>query len=471
MRVTTAMRLAAFTARPLRLRPSLWSSSSASNSIKSGFQYVDPWTAISTKTFSSSSLTTPKTPRHKTCPDRIVSRDRKRVVSAYHHSSAFLRQKDDDSLGKSSTVRDDGSKPNLTSARDTELTCAYFDKDGSLLSEHRQLTKSKIAEQFELRHRDLRDIDLRSESVTRILIRPATILLQFFDLCMIIQADEALLINLRDSRSNGSQDEEGNENETENDSASSTMYGDFERRMSAKETADLPELPYELRAVEAALIAVLSTMREDLVRAKQDAEESAEKLNLESGFAAVGLDLLFEHSRQLGKIEQKARLVRDTIREVLDTDEDLAGMYLSDRKAGNSHEIDDHQEAEYMLEAYHTAADALVESAGGAMDVMRKKENTFRSSLDVQRNQIMFLEAKVAIHTLGVGAGTLVAGLFGMNLINYLEEAPYGFPVMTVACVVISSLFSVKGMRSIWRIQRLKGIQGQMIPSRRHRRP
>lgn len=351
------------------------------------------------------------------------------------------------------------------------MTCAYFDKDGSLLSEHRQLTKSKIAEQFELRHRDLRDIDLRSESVTRILIRPATILLQFFDLCMIIQADEALLINLRDSRSNGSQDEEGNEHETENDSASSTMYGDFERRMSAKETADLPELPYELRAVEAALIAVLSTMREDLVRAKQDAEESAEKLNLESGFAAVGLDLLFEHSRQLGKIEQKARLVRDTIREVLDTDEDLAGMYLSDRKAGKSHEIDDHQEAEYMLEAYHTAADALVESAGGAMDVMRKKENTFRSSLDVQRNQIMFLEAKVAIHTLGVGAGTLVAGLFGMNLINYLEEAPYGFPVMTVACVVISSLFSVKGMRSIWRIQRLKGIQGQMIPSRRHRRP
>ncbi len=317
------------------------------------------------------------------------------------------------------------------------------------MSEHKELTKSKIAEQFELRHRDLRDIDLRSESVTRILIRPATILLQFFDLCMIIQADEALLINLRSSA------------DERND--------DFARRMSAKEPADLPELPYELRAVEAALMAVLSALREDLVQAKQDAEHSARHLRLESGFAAVGLDLLFEHSRKLAKIEQKARLVRDTIREVLDTDEDLAGMYLSDRKAGKPHQVTDHQEAEYMLEAYHTAADALVESAGGAIDVMRKKENTFRSSLDVQRNQIMFLNAKIGIHTLGLAGGTLIAGLFGMNLVNYLEEAPYGFFVITGACVVISSLFSIYGMRNIRRIQSLKDIKGQMAPRRQPR--
>ncbi|KAK5273328.1 magnesium ion transporter [Exophiala xenobiotica] len=369
------------------------------------------------------------------------------------HSSSWLQQRiqttDADSFLGESTL--EAPAPELT-ARDSKLTCAYFDKNGSLVAEHKELSKAKIAEQFELRHRDLRDIDLRSESVTRILIRPATILLQFFDLCLIIQTDEALLINLRNSSSSPSSSSPNERND------------DFERRMSAKEPADLPELPYELRAVEAALMAVLSTLRQDLVQAKQDAEHSARHLRLESGFAAVGLDLLFEHSRTLGKIEQKARLVRDTIREVLDTDEDLAGMYLSDRKAGKPHQVTDHQEAEYMLEAYHTAADALVESAGGAIDVMRKKENTFRSSLDVQRNQIMFLNAKIGIHTLGLAGGTLIAGLFGMNLVNYLEEAPYGFFVITGACVVISSLFSVYGMRNIYRIQSLKDIKGQMAP-------
>jgi magnesium transporter len=93
------------------------------------------------------------------------------------------------------------------------------------------------------------------------------------------------------------------------------------------------------------------------------------------------------------------------------------------------------------------------------IDVLRKKENTFRSSLAVQRNQIMFLEARIAIHTLGLASGTMVAGLFGMNLVNYLEESPYGFFVITGICIALSSAFSMYGMRSLWRIQRLQGIR------------
>jgi magnesium transporter len=327
-----------------------------------------------------------------------------------------------------------------------KISCAYFDGTGTLVTKQKELTKDEIAEQFDLRHRDLRDIDLKSEAVTRILVRPATILLQFFDLCIIIQSNEALLIDLQKSESD----------------RSSVFYRDFERRLSGvQEAADVPELPYELRAVEAALVAVLSILREDLIEAKQEAEHNAQHLKLESGLVAVGLDLLFEHSRRLGKIEQKARLLRDTFRELLDTDEDLAGMYLSDRLAGRLHKTSDHQEAEYMLEAYHKAADGLVESAHTAISVIRKKENIFRSSLAVQRNQIMFLEARIAIHTLGLAAGTLVAGLLGMNLVNFIEDSPYGFVAMTGVCVALSALFSMYGMRSIRRIQTLKEIQDQ----------
>lgn len=349
---------------------------------------------------------------------------------------------------ESDAILDDQIPESVLAAKNDKLTCSYFDKDGSLISKHREITKADIAAQFELRHRDLRDIDLRSESVTRILIRPATILLQFFDLCMIIQADEALLI----------------ESQRHHTDQSGLPYHDFERRMSgAKEVADIPELPYELRAVEAALVAVLSVLREALIEARDEAEHSAQNLKVETGLAAVSLDLLFERSRRLSKIEQKARLVRDTIAEVLDNDEDLASMYLSDRVAGKPHATSDHQEAEYMLEAYHKAADALVESASSAINVIRKKENTFRSSLAVQRNQIMFLEARIAIHTLGLAAGTLVAGLFGMNLVNYFEESAYGFVVVTGICVVLSSLFSVYGMRSIRRIQTLKEVQSHRV--------
>ncbi|OAP58974.1 hypothetical protein AYL99_06271 [Fonsecaea erecta] len=359
-------------------------------------------------------------------------------------------------------------------AKNGRITCIYFDKAGRFNAAHKQLTKAEIAEQFDLRHRDLRDIDLKSEAVTRILVRPTTILLQFFQLCMIIQADEALLIYSQPhTSSDGDGDSDSVANENNNDSAPKKDEGEFyhelERRMSGPtiETADVPELPYELRAVEAALVAVLSGLRRDLIDARRQAEESAASLRLDSGLAAVGLNQVFDRTRRLAKIEQKARLVRDTIREVLDTDEDLAGMYLTDREAGTPHATADHQEAEYMLEAYHKAADTLVESAQAAVDVLRKKENTFRSSLAVQRNQIMFLEARIAIHTLGLAAGTMAAGLFGMNLLNYLEEAPYGFFYITAACVVLSAIFSMQGMRSLRRIQTLKGIQRSRVGGRR----
>ncbi|KIW74746.1 hypothetical protein Z517_11516 [Fonsecaea pedrosoi CBS 271.37] len=355
-------------------------------------------------------------------------------------------------------------------AKNGKITCIYFDKSGRFNAEHRQLTKAEIGEQFELRHRDLRDIDLKSEAVTRILVRPTTILLQFFQLCMIIQADEALLIyNQPQTSSDSDNDDSNGADDSSPRKDDSEFYHEFEKRMSGPtiETADVPELPYELRAVEAALVAVLSVLRRDLIDARHKAEESAASLRLDSGLAAVGLNLVFDRTRRLSKIEQKARLVRDTIREVLDTDEDLAGMYLSDRVAGRPHAIADHQEAEYMLEAYHKAADTLVESAQAAVDVLRRKENTFRSSLAVQRNQIMFLEARIAIHTLGLAAGTMAAGLFGMNLLNYLEDAPHGFFYVTGACVVLSALFSMHGMRSLRRIQTLKGIQRSRAGGRR----
>jgi len=335
-------------------------------------------------------------------------------------------------------------------ANNNKISCALFDHEGTLLSGHKELSKTQIAEQFDLRYRDLRDIDLRSEGITRILVRPKTILLQFFDLCMIIQADEALLVNPTRGIA-GSH------------ASVASLDHDFEKRLSssnANEAADVPPLPYELRAVEGALVAVLSILREELLAARDSAVESAEQLKLESSLAAAELDRVFEHSRRLAKIESKARLVRETIRELLDTDEDLAAMYLTDSLAGRPHDVADHQEAEYMLEAYHKAADALAESAGGVIDVLRRRENTFRSSLAVQRNQIMFLEARIAIHTLGLAAGTLVAGLFGMNLVNYLEDASWGFAAITTSCVVLSTVFSLYGARRLRRIQSLKSLEG-----------
>ena len=360
----------------------------------------------------------------------------------------------------------------VAAGNNSKINGLYFVKTDPLYCDRRELTKSQIAEQFDLQYRDLRDIDLKSEAVTRILVRPATILVQFFDLCVIIQADEAILIDRVQQVHDTVEDvdEEGQGGSSADTSITQVFRESLasitESATAAAEVNLSAQLPFEFHALEAAFVAVLSTLREELASAREEAENSARHLKLEPGHAAAGVDQLFERSQRLSKIEQKARLLRETTRELLDTDEDLAAMYLSDTLAGKPHTVSDHQEAEYMIEAYLKAADTLAESASSAVSAIQKKENNFRSALAVQRNQIMFLEARVAIHTLGIAAGTLIAGLFGMNLINGAEDAPWGFPVVTAACVVSSALLSLFGARRLRKITTLREIQqGYLRPS------
>ena len=161
---------------------------------------------------------------------------------------------------------------------------------------------------------------------------------------MIIQADEALLINSAESNPG---DEEGVQ------ARQKEIYHEFEKRMSEPgrvESADVPELPYELRAVEAALEPVLSNLHRDFTTARDKAEQAARNLKLESGAGSIGLDRVFERTRTLAKIESKARYVHECIREVLDNDDDLAMMYLSDRLAGKPHDICHHSLVEELVE-------------------------------------------------------------------------------------------------------------------------
>lgn len=42
----------------------------------------------------------------------------------------------------------------------------------------------------------------------------------------------------------------------------------------------------------------------------------------------------------------------------------------------------------------------------------------------------MLLDLKFSIGTLGIGAGTFIAALYGMNLKSFIEESDFGFPIV-----------------------------------------
>jgi magnesium transporter len=67
----------------------------------------------------------------------------------------------------------------------------------------------------------------------------------------------------------------------------------------------------------------------------------------------------------------------------------------------------------------------------------------------------MLLDLKFSVATLGLGAGTFIAALYGMNLKNFIEESDFGFWGVSGVCGVFSALVLVYGMRRLRRVQKV----------------
>ncbi|KAK5162399.1 Protein arg-6, mitochondrial, partial [Oleoguttula sp. CCFEE 6159] len=234
--------------------------------------------------------------------------------------------------------------------------------------------------------------------------------------------------------------------------AKSVFMYDLEGKLRQKERSSAGSLPYEFRALEAVLISVTTALegefegvREPVVRVLRELEEDIDRDKLRH---------LLIYSKKLGTFEQKARLVRDAIDDLLEADDDLAAMYLTEKVVtGKSREEDDHTEVEMLLESYHKVCDEIVQASGNLVSNIRNTEEIVKAILDANRNSLMLLDLKFSIGTLGIGAGTFIAALYGMNLKNFIEESDLGFPLVSASCFV----FTVIGV--VWGLRRLRKVQ------------
>lgn len=158
------------------------------------------------------------------------------------------------------------------------------------------------------------------------------------------------------------------------------MY-DLEGKLCQKEPASRQaaaatgSLPYEFRALEAVLVSVTSGLeaefegvREPVVRVLRALEEDIDRDKLRH---------LLIYSKRLGTFEQKARLVRDAIDDLLEADDDLIAMYLTERSHGIRRDEHDHQEIEMLLESYHKVCDEIVQASGNLVTNIRNTEEVY----------------------------------------------------------------------------------------------
>lgn len=323
---------------------------------------------------------------------------------------------------------------------DLKLRCTEFDSNGSVTLVSGEFRKSELIAKYGLLPRDLRKID--SSVLPHILIRPTAILINLLHLRVLIQSDRVLVFDAYGS--------------TDSYTQSLFMYDlEGKLRQKADPRNNSTYLPYELRALEAVLISVTSGLEAEFALVREPVAHILQAL--EEDIDRDKLRHLLIHSKKLGTFEQKARLVRDAIDDLLEADDDLAAMYLSERRAlGKPREDHNHQEVEMLLESYHKICDEIVEISGNLISNIRNTEEVVKAILDANRNQLMLLEIKFSVGTLGLAAGTLIAGLYGMNLKNFVEESDLAFGGVSVVCFALSALVCVYGMRKLRKVQKLR---------------
>ncbi|KAL4785520.1 hypothetical protein BJX76DRAFT_324458 [Aspergillus varians] len=328
-------------------------------------------------------------------------------------------------------------------------------------------TKLAIAEEYGLSTRDLRAFDHPSPGFPHILVRDDVILIHLFDLRLLLKYDHVLVFHvtdrsLEDGGAVSKHDDDGTGCDVGDDGVSRVFSHNHERKLLNHSHAI--NQPYELRVVEAALASVTSVLEAEytltadevskvLQTTHQDTYSVSDKDKEDESLIHTLLHTLLHLSRRLASIDQSARQLRALISEVLAEDEDMANMYLTDKSRGRPHQPSDHQEIEYIFEAYFKASDSIVQEAKRMMGNITRTEETIRAALSVRRNQIMVLEARIEILMLALGGATLVAGWYGMNVVNGAELSQGVFGV-----IVLGSLLGV-GVITWGGLRRLKGIR------------
>ncbi|KIW00721.1 uncharacterized protein PV09_07706 [Verruconis gallopava] len=337
-----------------------------------------------------------------------------------------------------SSFLDDSQTPGriLKPSNELRIRCTEFDEHGNVTLVNGEFKKQELIAKYGLLPRDLRKID--STYYPHILVRESAILVNLLHLRVLIKSDRVLVFDAYGS--------------TDSYTQSVFMY-DLEGKLRQVDARSNGSLPYEFRALEAVLISVTTGLesefegvRDPVLRVLRDLEEDIDRDKLR---------YLLVYSKKLGTFEQKARLVRDALEELLEADDDLADMYLSEKARGKIRAEDDHTEIEMLLESYHKVTDEIVQAAENLVSNIRNTEEIVRAILDANRNALMLLDLKFSICTLGLGAGTFIAALYGMNLKNFIEESDLGFWGVSAVCAVLSAVVLQYGMRRLRRVQKV----------------
>ncbi|KAG6588720.1 Magnesium transporter MRS2-3, partial [Cucurbita argyrosperma subsp. sororia] len=233
----------------------------------------------------------------------------------------------------------------------------------------------------------------------------------------------------------------------------------------------LKVLPFEFVALEACLEAACSCLESEADTLEQEAHPALDKLT--SKISTLNLERVRQIKSRLVAITGRVQKVRDELEHLLDDDEDMAEMYLTekmvqqqletsstssiperdemdddvqqlgkdDREDRDSHgtrtstthsavsKLLDVEELEMLLEAYFVQIDGTLNKLSTLREYVDDTEDYINIMLDDKQNHLLQMGVMLTTATLVVSAFVVVAGIFGMNIhIELFEPEKAGMP-------------------------------------------
>ena len=359
--------------------------------------------------------------------NNVGSQDSKRTLknSILHNLGSYSNSAESEILNKLKPIT-----PN-----DLYVSCTSFDRIGNITAVSRKYPKMQFLKENHLFPRDLRKIDTSSiDVVPVIMIRPSSaILVNLLHIKVIIKKDNVMVFDTSKSEV-------------------ATKLGIFMYDLELKLKSPANNVCYEFRALESILVSVTSYLEAEIKLHRQQC--GIILAELEDEVDRAKLQELLIRLKKLLSFHQRAILIRDVLEELLENDEDLAGMYLTDLKRFEPEE-ENYEEIELILESYYNQCDEYVQQAGSLLSDIKATEEIVNIILDANRNSLMLFELKITVYTLGFTVATLVPAFYGMNLKNYIEETNWGFGLVLVVSLLQGLAITWLNFRKLHKVQKL----------------
>ncbi|KAK6926676.1 Mg2+ transporter protein, CorA-like/Zinc transport protein ZntB [Dillenia turbinata] len=334
----------------------------------------------------------------------------------------------------------------------------------------KKINRRQLLKSSGLRPRDIRSIDPSlwlTNSMPSLLVREHAILLNLGSLRAIVMQERVFIFNY-------------------NRKGGKAFIDLLLPRLNPKNMNGGPSMPFELEAVEAALVSRIQRLENRLM----DLEPRVQALFevLPNRLTADVLEQLRLSKQTLVELGSRAGALRQMLLDLLEDPHEIRRICIMGRNCtlkkgdddiecsvplekqiaeGNSFNPDhsdewrstlsivcscpllqespiwfflfiaeEEEEIEMLLENYLQRCESCHGQAERLLDSAREMEDSIAVNLSSRRLELSRVELLLQVSSFCIGVGALIAGIFGMNLKSYLEEHVFAFWLTTAGIIV-----------------------------------